>query len=158
MVNLLLYYYAFPHIFILFMLSEVMGEEDTRKVHLSREGSFAEAKVRDFELLVDELVEEGGTNRGPRPTEYLLTALAGCYTATFVRIAEKRRQHIERIECTAVGYINREESRVAKAELSLVVYSSMSDEELNIINRLAEKSCTVKNSLNTEVTTSVVRA
>ena len=135
-----------------------MSEEDTRKIYLSREGSSAEAKVRDFELLVDELIEKGGTNRGPRPTEYLLIALAGCYTATFVRIAEKRRQHIERIECTAIEYINKEENRLTKAELSLVVYSSMSDEELSIINRLAEKSCTVKNSLNAEVTTSVVRA
>jgi pyruvate dehydrogenase E2 component (dihydrolipoamide acetyltransferase) len=148
----------FHHIFILFMLSKAMSEEETREIYLSREGSFAEAKVRDFELLVDELIEKGGTNRGPRPTEYLLVALAGCYTATFVRIAEKRRQHIERIECTAREYINKEENRATKAELSLVVYSSMSDEELSIINRLAEKSCTVKNSLNAEVTTSVVRA
>lgn len=132
--------------------------DEQREVYLSREGSLADARVRDFGLAIDEPVEKGGTNRGPRPTEYLLVALSGCYTATFVRIAEKRRQHIERIECTARGQISREENRVVKAELSLVVYSSMSDEELSIINRLAEKSCTVKNSLNTEVVTNVVRA
>jgi uncharacterized OsmC-like protein len=132
--------------------------DEQREVYLSREGSLANARVRDFGLVVDEPVEKGGTNRGPRPTEYLLVALSSCYTATFIRIAEKRRQHIERIECTARGQISREEKRVVKAELSLVVYSSMNDEELSIINRLAEKSCTVKNSLNTEVVTNVVRA
>ncbi|MDY6984922.1 MAG: OsmC family protein [Candidatus Thermoplasmatota archaeon] len=135
-----------------------MEEQETREVHLKREGNLAEVKVRDFELLIDEPVDKGGTNKGPRPTEYLLAALVGCYTATFVRIAEKRKQHIERIECTAREYISRKENRATKAELSLVVYSSMSDEELGIINRLAENSCTVKNSLNTEVITSVVRA
>jgi uncharacterized OsmC-like protein len=135
-----------------------MEEMETRELHLTREGSSAIASLRGFELFVDEPEEKGGKNRGPRPTEYLLVALAGCYTATFLRIAEKRKQIIERMECNVKGDIDREENRVKRAEVSLTVYASITDEEIEIVNRLAEKSCTVKNSLNTEVVIRAVRA
>jgi uncharacterized OsmC-like protein len=135
-----------------------MDEVETRELHLTREGSSAVASLRGFELFIDEPEDKGGKNSGPRPTEYLLVALAGCYTATFLRIAEKRKQSIERIECNVKGYIDRKENRVKHAEVSITVYASMTDEEIEIVNRLAEKSCTVKNSLNTEVVIRAVRA
>jgi len=40
------------------------------------------AKVGDFEIIVDEPSELGGTNEGPNPGEYLLIALAGCLSIT----------------------------------------------------------------------------
>ncbi|WP_320406865.1 OsmC family protein [Thermococcus paralvinellae] len=36
------------------------------------------AKVRNFEVIVDEPPSLGGTDAGPNPVEYLLVALAGC--------------------------------------------------------------------------------
>lgn len=56
-----------------------------------------------FVLEEDEPELLAGHDNGPNPSEYLLTALAGCMTSSMVYHAALRGIHIEQLECTVDG-------------------------------------------------------
>ena len=87
------------------------------------------AKVRDFEVLVDEPAEIGGTDEGPNPVEYLLVALAGCLNVTIRGIAGERGISVESLELAITGKLNpakfqgiSEEGRAGFTEVTVSVY------------------------------------
>ena len=51
------------------------------------EGWLSEVKVRDHVLTGDLPANFGGTDRGPKPTEFLLVALATCHELTYRGLA-----------------------------------------------------------------------
>ena len=51
--------------------------------------------VRDFEFVVDEPADAGGTDEGPTPVEYLLGAWAGCLNVVIHTVAEERGIEID---------------------------------------------------------------
>ena len=59
-----------------------------------------------FNLDEDEPELLAGTDRGPNPVEYLLTALSGCLTSTMVYHAALRGIHIDSLECDVDGDID----------------------------------------------------
>ena len=59
-----------------------------------------------FELDEDEPAMLAGTDAGPNPVEYLLTALSGCMTSAMVYHAALRGIHIESLECHVEGDID----------------------------------------------------
>ena len=130
-------------------------EMHTRKITLIRKGPAARASVREFELIVDEIPEKDGTNKGPRPTEYLLISLAGCYSNAFLRIAQKRKLNVKEVKCEITGHVNKK--RMDKIDFILKVVGSPTMEQLNTIKKLADSACTIKNSLNSEVKVSIER-
>ena len=50
------------------------------------------------ELIVDEPAERGGTDTGPRPTQLLASALAGCVAITMEMYAERKGWDLGRLE------------------------------------------------------------
>jgi putative redox protein len=56
-----------------------------------------------FELVVDEPPSSGGTGTGPMPTEYLLAAMASCYTLALTWAAQKRGITLPGLAVTATG-------------------------------------------------------
>ena len=61
--------------------------EKTR-VEVSVESELVEAfrshvKVRDFDVIVDQPANMESTDQGPRPSEYVLAALAACHEVTY---------------------------------------------------------------------------
>ncbi len=63
-------------------------------------------------LVLDASEAAGGDNRGPRPVELLLTALAGCTAMDVVSILQKKRQPIKGLEVTVEGTRAKQEPRV----------------------------------------------
>ncbi len=59
-----------------------------------------------FELEEDEPALLAGTDVGPNPVEYLLTALSGCMTSAMVYHAALRGIHINALECHVEGDID----------------------------------------------------
>jgi uncharacterized OsmC-like protein len=59
--------------------------------------------TRDFELVVDEPENMGGTDDGPTPLEYLLAAQAGCLNATAHEVAEDMGIAVNDIEIEIEG-------------------------------------------------------
>ena len=51
--------------------------------------SLAEISVRDLKFSIDEPTERGGTNKGPTPTDTVISALAGCTNVIGHKCAEK---------------------------------------------------------------------
>src|ERR1700684_2500278 len=61
----------------------------------------------DFELIVDAPPSPGGTGAGPMPTEYLLAAMASCYTLALAWAAAKRGVTLPALAVTATGTYDR---------------------------------------------------
>jgi putative redox protein len=79
------------------------GKESADVVSTSAAGYEARVAVRGHEITVDEPVDDGGTDKGPMPTELLLAALASCYTLALRWAAKHRDLQLGEIRVTATG-------------------------------------------------------
>lgn len=114
------------------------------------------AKVRNFEIIVDEPLEIGGSDEGPNPMEYLLIALAGCLNVTFQWIAAERGVDIHSLELILEGKLNPEKfngiltkDRAGYKEITAIlkVKSDASKKVLEDILRETKKRCPVSDNL-----------
>ena len=63
-----------------------------------REGFETEVEIREHRLIVDETVDDGGKDQGPRPTELLAASLASCTTITLVMYADRKGWDVGAVE------------------------------------------------------------
>ncbi len=59
-----------------------------------------------FEIIVDEPENQGGTNAGPNPVEYVLASLAGCINVVGHMIAKEKGINMEGINIKLEGDID----------------------------------------------------
>lgn len=62
--------------------------------------------TRDFEFVVDEPPESGGTDDGPTPVEYLLGSWAGCLNVVAHIVADEYDFDLESVEIDLEGEID----------------------------------------------------
>ena len=80
------------------------GRPHTNSVVARFEGGWrCRVEAGGFELVVDEPPGSGGTGTGPMPTEFLLAALASCYTLALNWAAGKRGIALPDLVVTATG-------------------------------------------------------
>ena len=122
------------------------------------------AKVRDFEVVVDEPEEIGGTNKGPSPLEYLLIALAGCLNITLRGITEEKKIKISDIEFTLNGIINPEKfqgisdkERAGYKEIRIMIScrADASEEEIKELIKEIESRCPVTDNIRNSTLISI---
>lgn len=65
---------------------------------LRRQGFEHEVEMRDHRLIADEPESEGGTDRGPRPTELLAASLASCTAITLLMYAQRKDWDLGELE------------------------------------------------------------
>lgn len=70
------------------------------------QGARSQAQVRNFPFIVDEPESFGGTNQGPRPTEYLLAAFCGCTIVIAERAAKELGYALQSMEVEARGALD----------------------------------------------------
>ena len=63
-----------------------------------REGFEHELEIREHRLIVDEPAENGGTDKGPTPTELLAGSLASCTSITLLMYASRKEWDLGGIE------------------------------------------------------------
>ena len=68
------------------------------------EGFMSKVKARDFEVIVDQNKGMGGSDNGPRPSEYVLAALAACHEVTYRLYADAMDIPLEEISVSVTGY------------------------------------------------------
>lgn len=96
-----------------------------------------------FTLDVDEPVQYGGTGTGPMPTDLLLASLSSCYALAVAWAARKRGVELLDLEVKATGTY--EGQRFSKFDLE--VTTSLSDDALQPLLRMAGRVCYVSQTL-----------
>lgn len=75
---------------------------------VSESAARTKIKTREFDLVVDEPKELGGTNQAPNPVEYILAGYAGCINVVAHIVAEELDIHLENFKVDIDGYLNPE--------------------------------------------------
>jgi putative redox protein len=103
-------------------------------------------------LVVDEPVERGGTDTGPRPTQLLAASLAGCTAITVEMYADRKGWDVGAIEVDVdVSYDGPVPSTYAVA---LKLPSELNEEQRQLLLRVATK-CPVHKVLVGEASVTV---
>lgn len=66
-----------------------------------------EAKVRDYKLVCDEPASLGGSDKGPNPLEFFVSAIGFCENVTFARFAALRELEFDSLETSVRGHWDR---------------------------------------------------
>jgi putative redox protein len=122
------------------------GRPHTNSVTARWEGGWrCRVAAAGFDLVVDEPESSGGTGTGPMPTEYLLAAMASCYTLALAWAAGKRGIDLPGLTVTATGtYDGPRFSR-----LQLTVDSDAPPDVIEPLVEPALRVCYVSNTLAT---------
>jgi len=112
--------------------------------------------VRDFEFVVDEPAELGGTNEGPNPVEYLLGAWAGCLNVVAQKVCAEHDVDLAGLDIDVEGDLDprkfmgmADEPRAGFQEIrvELAVDTDADDETLETIREEVEARCPVGDNI-----------
>ena len=129
---------------------------DSRLVEAFR----SHAKAREFEVIVDQPENMGSTNRGPRPSELLLAALAACHEVTYRLYADAMDIDLKSVSvsCTGIsdarGFFNVDEGVAAgfsEVVGEIQIESEASDEDIDRLRQTVNRHCPVLDDLRKPV-------
>ncbi|MCY0884085.1 MAG: OsmC family protein [Acidianus infernus] len=106
----------------------------------------SEIKVRHFTLVVDEPEYFGGTDSGPNPLEYLLTALAGCISITLQLVAREKGIKVRNVSLEITGtldtdkFLGKDMNKRAALNKIKVNLSVDADAPKEVIEKLVEET------------------
>lgn len=127
-------------------------------------GFHSKISMRDHELDSDQPYGFEGTNKGPKPSELLLAALASCQEVTWRLYAEAAGITIHKISIELRGtqdlrgFMGTDETVPAgfvKVEGDVTIDSSASDEELAKLQKTVDAHCPVLDDLMRSVPVSL---
>jgi putative redox protein len=119
------------------------------------DGFRTELEMRSHGLIADEPVPLGGTDRGPTPYEYLLSALGGCMAMTLRMYADRKGWPLEGVEIrlrTARSHekdcekCEKKEVGITEIEREIELAGTLSDEQRERLLQIADR-CPVKQTL-----------
>lgn len=105
-------------------------------------------------LQMDGSSEVGGENKGPRPTELLLSGVGGCSGIDIVMILEKMRQNLTSLNVEVSGKRNDDvPKRFTDIHVHFIIEGDVEPEKAGKAAQLSmEKYCSVSLSLNSNIT------
>ncbi|WP_439182268.1 OsmC family protein [Carboxylicivirga taeanensis] len=72
----------------------------------TKSSSLSEIKVRQFNVLIDEPSQLGGTDQAPNPVEYILCGLAGCMHILGFKVATELEMQLSDLKINITGQLN----------------------------------------------------
>ena len=135
------------------------GSEKFRVVARTGEGLRTEVEVGGHKVVADEPESLGGTDEGPTPYDYLLTALGGCTAMTLRIYADRKGWPLEsvtvrlsqdRIHAKDCGECETEEGRIDRIEREIELEGPLDDKQRRRLLEIADM-CPVHRTLTTEV-------
>ena len=120
------------------------------------EGFMSKVKARDFEVIVDQNKGMGGSDNGPRPSEYVLAALAACHEVTYRLYADAMDIPLEEVSVSVTGYSDArgffgldDSVRAGFSHITgeINVRSSATDSELEQLRQTVNHHCPVLDDL-----------
>jgi len=108
--------------------------------------STTKATVRSHTVFVDRPLDKGGNDAGPVGGEYLLVAMAGCFSSHLLAAIRTRDAHITGVKVTATGTLDGNPERFTEFTLSISAECDDTDLLQKVVT-IAERGCQVINSL-----------
>lgn len=138
---------------------------DKSRVHVLAESKLVEAfrshvKVRDFEVIVDQPANMESTDKGPRPSEYVLAALAACHEVTYRLYADAMDIALDSVAVSVTGVSDAkgffsldEETPAGFSEIigTIAIESSASDDDIERLRQAVNRHCPVLDDLRRPV-------
>ena len=124
------------------------------------EGFMSRVKARSFDIVVDQNKGMGGTDQGPRPSEYVLAALAACHEVTYRLYADALEIPLEEVSVSVTGHSDARGffglDNLVRAGFSHItgeikVETKASDEELERLREAVNQHCPVLDDLRQPV-------
>jgi len=126
------------------------GKLSRMKATARRDGSFRHlVQVRDHQLVVDEPLDAGGQDTGPRPQELLAVSLASCTAITIEMYAARKGWGLDHVE-VEVEYSPADRGCPTKFELVTRLPADLPEEQVERLRVIAAK-CPVHRALEGEV-------
>ncbi|MCP9312713.1 OsmC family protein [Liquorilactobacillus satsumensis] len=125
-------------------------ETELRKI-----GAQVKVQVREHTFLADEPLSLKGTDAGPNPVEYLLSALGGCLSITAADINSRHPEiGLEKFETEIKGRVRRFSDKTSKLDqisIKFNVVSQLDEKQQHAFIKSVIKYCTVHASLDKEI-------
>ncbi len=124
------------------------------------DGFMSRVKARGFDIVVDQNKGMGGTDQGPRPSEYVLAALAACHEVTYRLYADALGIPLDEVSVSltghsdARGFFGMDDSvRAGFSHITgeIKVQTSASDQELERLREAVNQHCPVLDDLRNPV-------
>ncbi len=120
------------------------------RASVKRTGAFVhDVEIRGHHLVLDEPVEQGGTDSGPTPQELLAASLASCTAITMEMYAARKGWDIGAVEVDC-EYQPAERGCPTRFALVVRLPAGLSDEQQDRLRTIAAK-CPVHRTLDGEV-------
>ncbi len=118
--------------------------------------AFSGVTPTGHEFIMDAAPEVGGENSGPRPTELLLQAVAGCTGIDIISILHKMRLEPSAFQMDVKGERAEEHpKRFTTINIHYALDGELpEDKVVRAIQMSKDKYCSVSHSLNAEITVS----
>lgn len=106
----------------------------------------------DWKLKADEPVEDGGSNSGPNPMQYFITALASCQNEQAQVVADELSISIDKIEISLevdlnldgfMGIDNHSIECFKRTNFKAVVFGKMSEEQVKELGQRVDARCPI---------------
>ena len=138
---------------------------DKTRVEVSAQSQLVEAfrshvKVRDFEVIVDQPGNMESTDRGPRPSEYVLAALAACHEVTYRLYADAMDIALDSVSVSVTGVSDAkgffsldEETPAGFSEIygTINIVSDASDDDIERLRQAVNRHCPVLDDMRRPV-------
>ncbi|ASJ11149.1 osmotically inducible protein OsmC [Thermococcus sp. P6] len=119
------------------------------KAELEWDGNVgSEARVREFAFSID--TNTDGENKGPNPTEMLLSAIGGCLTVNWGRLIRKMRLDVKALRIEVRGWRGLDEPQLKEITYKITIITGEDEKKILRAKELAEKYGTVFNTVGAE--------
>ncbi|MFO7882470.1 MAG: OsmC family protein [Kosmotogaceae bacterium] len=121
-------------------------------------------KARNFEMIVDEPEQFGGSNNGATPVEYVLASLAGCLNVVGHMVAKEMNFEIRSLSFDISGPLNADKlfgkdtndrAGYKNIQVTMKLDTDADEETLNKWVEIVENRCPVSDNLSYETPLSI---